>query len=204
MQQTALKQKATEGEILLSKRLRELAKDKDIAHKDALVMQDLYFDISDSGINDTIRAEMRRYIYMYGNKKDMESAAHLPCHNIMPKAMYKNIYSAVDVLTKSQTKFSAKRLNHSDIVDVLHMVCEASNISVSAVLGKSRDPKYVRVKMAVTGLVYHKTTLKTIGGALGGKDHSTIIHYMRNVDTALGKDPELKEIYNQIKLKTGL
>lgn len=198
------KQAPTELELILSKRLRELSKGNKVFHKDALIMQDMYFDISDNGICDNVRVDLKRLILTYGNKKDRESATSVEIPSIGGyKLDYKNIYAAVDVLSKTDKIFYGQRMNTHDVREVLKMVCELMEVPLDVALSKSRKKDHIKCRAITAYLVYSKTQVKTISQTMN-RDHSSVIHYIRIADGMLIKDDNLRKIYKKVKIETGL
>lgn len=198
------KQAPTELELILSKRLRELSKGDKVFHKDALIMQDMYFDISDNGICDNVRVDLKRLVLTYGNKKDREAATFVEINSIRKDGLdYKNIYAAVDVLSKSDKIFYGQRMNTNDVKQVLKMVCDLMKVPLDVALSKSRKKDHIKCRAITAYLVYSKTQVKTISQTMN-RDHSSVIHYIRIADGMLIKDDNLRKIYKKVKIETGL
>lgn len=198
-----LRQNPSDNEIMLSKRLRELSSGSKVIPKDYVIMQNLYFDISDNGMDERSRAELKRLIFAYGTKRDRDVSAQIHVEEPVVKKMYKNVYAAVDILTKTRNEFSATRLKMHDVIRVMSMVCDAMGQPIDGVASKSRKVQYVKCRVAVAYLTYSKSNVTTIARAMN-RDHSSIIHYIRRAEFVLASDRKLSQICQQIKINTGL
>jgi hypothetical protein len=68
---------------------------------------------------------------------------------------------------------------------IVRAVCVASGVSMNNMLSQRRFPRYVIARQAAMALAYEMTSLSTpqIGRAIGDRDHSTVIHAIRSVET---------------------
>jgi len=64
------------------------------------------------------------------------------------------------------------------VITVIKEEAEAAGLTAADVVGRSRVPRCVdaRTKVAIRLREQYDMTLQAIGAALGGRDHSTILH----------------------------
>ena len=94
----------------------------------------------------------------------------------------------------------AKRMNINRIINT---VSNYYSIDRSHILGTKRLRQYVAPRQVVCYLARElrsDLTLKQIGSAMGGRDHSTVIHAVRTVNNELSYKKELQEDIKELKL----
>jgi chromosomal replication initiator protein len=96
-----------------------------------------------------------------------------------------------------------KRLNSSQI---LNSVCKFYAISPSLVCGKLRFRSIVEARMVAAYLLrsdrYLNLSLKHIGMILGNKDHTTIIHSVKQIENIMQVEPVFKDKVKAVFLET--
>ncbi len=98
-------------------------------------------------------------------------------------------------------------LNHNESLNTLttekiqKIVSDAFNIKLTDLKSKNRQKQIVTARQIAMKLIqkYLKKTLKDIGRAFGGKDHSTVLNNIKKIDFKLSKDSELMSIFNKIE-----
>lgn len=85
-------------------------------------------------------------------------------------------------ITKAQDP--AKKIKMTDIISA---VCESFDVSVQDVQGPSRKQEFVLPRMAICHIAYTHgvASLVQIGTVLGGRNHATVIHAIKQVDESL-------------------
>lgn len=82
--------------------------------------------------------------------------------------------------------------------DVILRVCKYMNIEPHEVLKKSRYQHIVVVRMMIAYLLkrdrYLNMSLKSIGYAIGKRDHSTAIHAINRIQNDIELYPEFREL----------
>lgn len=95
-----------------------------------------------------------------------------------------------------------KRLNSNQILDA---VCKFYAISPSLICGKLRYKSIVEARMVAAYLLrkdtYLNLSLKHIGMILGNKDHTTIMHAIKQIDNFIDVEPEFKKKVRDIFLE---
>ncbi|HSW47785.1 MAG TPA: chromosomal replication initiator protein DnaA [Candidatus Saccharimonadales bacterium] len=88
-----------------------------------------------------------------------------------------------------------ERNEHVHPDDVLNYVCEYYRIKPTQLKGPKRDASLVRARHIAMYILYKdlKLTLKDIGGLLGGRDHTTIMHGVEKIEKTVDKKSELSE-----------
>ena len=98
-------------------------------------------------------------------------------------------------------------LKHNESTNTLttdkiqRIVSDAFNIKINDLKSKNRQKQIVTARQVAMKLIqkYLKKTLKDIGRAFGGKDHTTVLNNIRKIDFKLLKDKELVSIFNNIE-----
>lgn len=101
-----------------------------------------------------------------------------------------------DMVTSSETREITPEL-------ILDVVSEHFNISVSELKGKKRNAEIVLPRQIVMYLCRSltDTPLKTIGMILGGKDHASISHGVKKIESDMKTDEALSNTISIIKKK---
>ena len=103
-------------------------------------------------------------------------------------------------------KVDEKPLTMDDIVEI---VCNHYNVTVTAVNSKSRKRDYVVARQVTMYLAqkFTKMPASRIGKLVGNRDHSTVIHSCSKVEERLKVDAafcdEISSIENGLKIKRG-
>lgn len=93
-----------------------------------------------------------------------------------------------------------------DIVnDSLNVVCEMLGVTVDEIKSKKRKREYVMARALffklVRELTLEKVSLKHIGGYVGQRDHSTVIHSLDMLQERIDQFPQLNHVYVYLKCK---
>lgn len=67
--------------------------------------------------------------------------------------------------------------------DIIQIICEETGVSISAIRGKTRIRTVVLARHLISyyGKICTDLSLQQIGHAIGGKDHTTVIHANRSI-----------------------
>ena len=87
--------------------------------------------------------------------------------------------------------------NDITIGEIINVVCKIAEVDETKVMGKNRQRKLVTVKRIISALLrnHFSMTCYEIGVHLK-KDHSTIVHYMKNHRHNMKHDIEYRYVYN--------
>ena len=82
-----------------------------------------------------------------------------------------------------------------DVQTILDGVCRYYHISVDILCGKQRDRDIVWPRQVAMYLMREQTnaSLLQIGSALGGRDHTTIIHGWEKVSSEINSNPQIRQ-----------
>ena len=85
--------------------------------------------------------------------------------------------------------------------DVVRRVSEVTSISEKEIVGISRKRELVEARQitAYLGREILGSSLSSIGIYLGGRDHTTILHACKNIETKIGSEKRIKKLVNSIK-----
>ncbi len=101
----------------------------------------------------------------------------------------------------------SQRRSSTTAADILRTVCEVFGVSEKDLLGKQRKREIVRPRHVAMYLLREETgsSLVEIGRTLGGRDHTTVMHGIENVENGLNSDTQLRSqiITIQESLLTG-
>jgi chromosomal replication initiator protein len=88
----------------------------------------------------------------------------------------------------------AGRNNHPSMQIILDSVARYYDVKLTDLLGKRRHKSVVLPRQVCMWLARRNTrySLEEIGGYLGGRDHTTVLHAIRTVDTRSGMDESLR------------
>lgn len=110
---------------------------------------------------------------------------------------------SIDLVKKSLDKFMIKKdiiLTPESIIDA---VCSYFNLKIGDLKSKKRNKSISFPRQIVMYILRDKLnlSLQEIGDEFGGRDHSTVLHSINNIQNKIDKDPELKSIINSINRK---
>lgn len=201
------RRKATSFEVECAKVLRKIS-GRAKSSKDNKWMQNIYFDICDNGVEDSILHKMRAMMQIYGGHKARSMAKGLQVEipesaNEFP--VYGNIYTAVCNIYNNRYAISGKKyMSTEDVKKVLRKVCHEMGVDYTYATQKHRYPPVVKCKYITAYLCRDRAQLKKVANVLGLKDHTSVIHYHRNFNEKILNDAEAARVYNKVKIEIGL
>ena len=98
-------------------------------------------------------------------------------------------------------------LNHNEKLNILtvdkiqKIVSDEFRIKMSDLKSKNRQKQIVTARQIAMKLIqkHLKKTLKDIGRAFGGKDHTTVLSNIKKIDSNVQKDKDLSNVFNKIE-----
>lgn len=86
---------------------------------------------------------------------------------------------------------------------ILQQVVAAFSIDMKSINSKSRKREIVWARQAAMSLCKKYTTqsVSRIGQIVGGRDHATVLHALKNVDDLLETEVEFREMYKKVEEK---
>lgn len=95
-----------------------------------------------------------------------------------------------------------KRLTPDEVIDI---VCEHFNLQRAKVCGKPRYRYIVEARMIAAYLLrsdrHLNLSLSQIGDLLGGRDHSTVMHSVKQIDNLMSVIPEMEQRVREVFIK---
>lgn len=90
--------------------------------------------------------------------------------------------------------------NDIEVDRISYFVAEYFKISIDDILGQSRQKNIALARKLAMYFAkkYTKCSLKAIGNLIGGRDHSTVIHAINNIENLVKKEKELKHTVENI------
>lgn len=88
---------------------------------------------------------------------------------------------------------------------VLGGINQYFNIRMSDLIGPRRQKELVIPRQIAMYLLYSecKVSMERVGEMLGGRDHTTILHGVRKINTSLQTDSEIKRLINEVRQSLG-
>ncbi len=89
------------------------------------------------------------------------------------------------------------------IENIQSIVSGAYNVNLDQMIGKSRTKEVAEARMAAMYFAreYTNLSLKTIGLYFGGRDHSTVVHACKWVESKIAEDPQFSKKIDYLKNK---
>ncbi len=109
-----------------------------------------------------------------------------------------NLKTAAESLGQSIKMQAAKPMN---VNQILKIVCSYFNVTLTDIKGQRRTKEFVVPRQMAMFLLYEltQTPFVTIGELLGNRDHTTIMHGVKKIDTELKDFGKTKQDYLNIK-----
>ncbi|MFI3258571.1 MAG: chromosomal replication initiator protein DnaA [Rikenellaceae bacterium] len=100
-------------------------------------------------------------------------------------------------ILKSYVQFNHKEINVEQIIGV---VCRNFNISLDALNSAKRTRELAQARQIAMYLAkqHTKSSLSVIGAAVGGRNHSTVLHSCKAVTNLIETDKQFKEVVENI------
>jgi chromosomal replication initiator protein len=92
------------------------------------------------------------------------------------------------------------------VQDIINRVCTAFSVTEEEIVGQSRRKNIVEARQVVAYLSRKvlDMSLSSVGLHLGGRDHTTIMHAQRKIESLIKKDKKFKRrvdiVYNELNL----
>lgn len=125
---------------------------------------------------------------------------------IITESTTSNQEISLELAQKAFGGMTSERNQHLHPDDVINYVCEYYRIKPTQLKGPKRDASLVRARHVAMFLLKKelKLTLKDIGGLLGGRDHTTIMHGVEKMELIVNNKDEMNgDIQGITKLLRG-
>lgn len=109
-----------------------------------------------------------------------------------------NIELAKKVLREIQ---GSKRQSVISVENIQNAICSSYNINLDSLIGKGRRKEIAEARMVAMYFTreYTNLSLKTIGLYFGGRDHSTVVHACKWVESKIAKDLKFSSNISSLK-----
>ncbi len=109
----------------------------------------------------------------------------------------------LDLARKTVKEISSSKKINISIDYITKIVCEHFEVDENKIREKTRKKEVVEARQMAMYLSKEltKSSLKTIGLHFGGRDHSTVLHAHKSVETEMGVNSKIKELVVSIKNK---
>jgi len=175
-------------------------------------LKDTYFEIQDYGITDETSNKIRNQLLKY--KRIIPNAQNIAEHIFAPplpqeekkpikKQTYLDIAIQVIRYHKNNELRGKKKLDASDVLEVLVLVAEYYSVPYEKCISRIRKKEFVLVRAMTALLCAHKTSTIVIGRAIN-RDHSTVIHHISKLQETLRENPKEMDNYHKLIGITGL
>ncbi len=136
------------------------------------------------------------------NIRELEGALNkLVYQSILNKTNHVDLNLAIDaVSTISGGKYVKDEINEEKIISI---VADYYNITKNVLIGNSRIQQVSLARHIAMFLIQDTlgSSLKKIGAALGGRDHTTVMHGISKVEKMLKNDPTTQNAIKELKLR---
>lgn len=97
--------------------------------------------------------------------------------------------------------FAIPGIPRQNLHAIIHTVCSVFGVKYHDVVGKSRERELVDARLVIAHLLrkQHAMTWKRIGEMLGGKDHTSAIHYVNTSNKLLESDEDFTSKFNVVR-----
>lgn len=121
--------------------------------------------------------------------------------NIVAKSSINDQEINIDLAKEVIEKFVSTTSKQISIENIKSLVAKHYQLTVEELLSKSRKRKIV-IARQVSMYIARKVTphsLESIGKIFGGKDHSTVVHSIRQVENQIGLDTYFRDEVNKLE-----
>ncbi len=136
------------------------------------------------------------------NVRELEGALR----RVIANARFTGSKITVDQVERTLRDLFAIQGRQVSIENIQKVVAEYFNIKISDLLSKRRNRSIARPRQVAMALAKELTShsLPGVGDAFGGRDHTTVLHACRKIDSLKGSSPDVSEDYkNLTRLLTG-
>ena len=136
------------------------------------------------------------------NVRELEGALR----RVIANARFTGSRITVDQVKRTLRDLFAIQDRQVSIENIQKVVAEYFNIKISDLLSKRRNRSIARPRQVAMALAKELTShsLPEVGDAFGGRDHTTVLHACRKIDSLKGSSPDISEDYkNLTRLLTG-
>ena len=136
------------------------------------------------------------------NVRELEGALR----RVIANARFTGSRITVDQVKRTLRDLFAIQGRQVSIENIQKVVAEYFNIKISDLLSKRRNRSIARPRQVAMALAKELTrhSLPEVGDAFGGRDHTTVLHACRKIDSLKGSSPDISEDYkNLTRLLTG-
>ncbi len=136
------------------------------------------------------------------NVRELEGALR----RVIANARFTGSRITVDQVKRTLRDLFAIQVRQVSIENIQKVVAEYFNIKISDLLSKRRNRSIARPRQVAMALAKELTShsLPEVGDAFGGRDHTTVLHACRKIDSLKGSSPDVSEDYkNLTRLLTG-
>jgi chromosomal replication initiator protein len=136
------------------------------------------------------------------NVRELEGALR----RVVANARFTGSRITVDQVKRTLRDLFAIQGRQVSIDNIQKVVAEYFNIKISDLLSKRRNRSIARPRQVAMALAKELTShsLPEVGDAFGGRDHTTVLHACRKIDSLKGSSPDVSEDYkNLTRLLTG-
>ena len=132
--------------------------------------------------------------FLSDNAQDTRSLEGLLLRTIT-QATTSNSEITLELAQKTLKGYTVEKNQHTHPDDVINFVCEYYRIKSTQLKGPKRDASLVKARHIAMYILKQdlKLTHKDIGGLLGGRDHTTIMHGVEKIEKDVKSKGELTE-----------
>ena len=135
---------------------------------------------------------------LHTNVRELEGAInHIKAYSVL-NGVRPNLETAQNAIASVVSENMPSAISADLIID---MVSRYFNISVEDIKGKKRNASIAMARQVAMFITRDMTTLslEDVGREFGGKDHTTVLHSIKKVETAMQMDPKLDRDISELK-----
>ena len=167
-------------------------------------LSNVYFEIQDDGITNEIADKICSYLRRFaGDKMEIIELADKIRENADSISdgrvqRHTDLHLAILRYVQKQEDNKNTKLGVDSIDLVVDIVCAFYGVKKEIVLSDSRVDKYVQARMMVVKLCHNRATLKTIGKALGNRDHSSVLNMLKRYNKKAARNAGVKMDFDKL------
>jgi len=116
------------------------------------------------------------------------------------------LFPGMELSKLDKTKYSGLKNVPINEEDIIEMVAKEFNITKEEIISRSRKRIYVESRQIISYVLKtkYKITLASIGEYVGGRDHTSIIHYLQTFSNIYETDSRYRNKCKNILTNVGL
>ena len=148
-----------------------------------------------------IRLEEDAVLFIAQNVKQNVRELEGALNRLIARCRFDNVSLIdMDMVTDTLTDIIAHNYKPITVELIMKAVADYYHIRIADLTGKKRNRNFARPRQMAMAIAKELTSLSlpAIGEAFGGRDHTTVIHGVKNITKLRDEDPETKKDYEKL------